>query len=99
MTQEITFTREDADRITRMETLLLSVDKKTDDIIESIKTNQDCCVGIRDRFDKRVKTLEESHTEETGFLKGRKADFALVMSLLSTVVMLIAIYSFFHGKV
>lgn len=95
MVEHLDFTRADSDRITRMETLLIGMDQKMDDLTNSVKCCQTNCGTRRAGVDKRVKTLEDQHKEEAGTLKGRKSDVAIIISGASFIVTCIAIWRFF----
>ena len=97
MAEHLDFTRADADRITRMETLLIGMDQKIDELTASIQTCQINCGLRRTEVGKRVKELEDQQKEEDGILKGRKADIALVLGGSSFVVTCIAIWRFFKS--
>jgi hypothetical protein len=95
MTDHIEFTREDAERITRMETLMIGMNTKIDVLTESIGACQSNCVGRRSKFDDRLKAVENTHLEDKGFLKGRTADVALIVGVLGVVGALISIWEVF----
>jgi hypothetical protein len=63
--QSIDFTRDDADRITRMETLLIDMNQKIDKINTNFGGCQSNCSGSRGKYDKRLKIVED-------FVKGNK---------------------------
>ena len=92
MNEELTFTRDDADRITRMETLLIGMDQKIDKLTTSIGTCQATCAARRKKFAERVDDIEKQHSEEKGVLKGRTADVALVVGVISLIGVLIGIW-------
>jgi hypothetical protein len=92
MNEELTFTREDADRITRMETLLIGMDQKIDKLASSIGACQSVCAARRKKFSERVDLIEKQHTEEKGVLKGRTADVALGLGVISLVGVLLGIW-------
>jgi hypothetical protein len=92
MVEHLDFTRADSDRITRMETLLIGMDQKMDDLTNSVKCCQTNCGTRRAGVDKRVKDLEDQHKEEGGILKGRKADVALIISVVGLIAILIGIW-------
>lgn len=96
MAEGITFRREDADRITRMETLLTTIDSKLDTLMTGIANCQGECSTRREKFDKRVTTIEDQHKVEKGFLKGRKADVAVIISAVALISTLISIWAVIH---
>jgi hypothetical protein len=79
-----------------METLLIGMDQKIDDLANSIGNCQSNCSGRRNGFDKRMKDLEDLHKIEKGFFQGRKADVALVLGIFSAVGLLLTLYEVFH---
>ena len=99
MGEQLIFTREDADRLTRIETLMKTMDGKIDTLTESIVTCQTNCAGRRkgvsdqlDRIDTRLDGLEKQNTEELGFLRGRKSDIAIVVGGVALAGTIFTIY-------
>lgn len=96
MAEHLEFTRDDAERMTRMETLLKGMDEKMDNLVASIGACQTNCSGRRDRFDKRLCAVEDEQKVAKGFLKGRTADVALVIGILAVIGTIVSIWEAFH---
>lgn len=93
MAEGITFRREDADRITRMEIMLTTIDSKLDTLITGIATCQGDCNTHRDKFNKRVGIIEDQHKVEKGIFKSRKSDIAVIISAVALISTLIGIWA------
>lgn len=86
MEEHLEYTRADDQRITRMETLMVTMDGKFDTLFESIKNCQNNCGGRRSNFDKRLKLIEDKVKGEAVVRSWKDAIFSK-----TTVVVLFVI--------
>jgi hypothetical protein len=91
MEEHLEYTRADDQRITRMETLMVTMDKKIDTLGDSIKICQNNCVGNRSGYSKRLKSIEDRIRGET-FVKSWKD--ALFSKSTAIVLFIIAVVDF-----